>query len=168
MGEPILPKRMWHPDAVLRVEDIEHAPITIDRVDKAAAVQLVFEDALFHIVQHLIRTTRSTRLVLTGGTALNCVANMRLLEQFDAAWYERNLGMKDATLHLWVPPVPGDAGRGDRRGVPFRLPCRSEARRIPAARVLLRHAADEERDRGGDRDDAGDRASAPGQHLHKT
>ncbi len=110
VGEPILPKGMWHPDAVLRVEDIEHAPITIDRVDKAAAVQLVFEDALFHIVQHLIRTTRSTRLVMTGGTALNCVANMRLLEQFDAPWYVRNLGMRDAALHLWVPPVPGDAG----------------------------------------------------------
>ncbi len=101
---------MWNPDAVLRVEDIAHAPITVDRVDKAAAVQLVFEDALFHIVQHLIRTTRSTRLVMTGGTALNCVANMRLLEQFDARWYERNLGMKDASLHLWVPPIPGDAG----------------------------------------------------------
>ena len=110
IGEPIVPKGMWNPDAVLRVEDIAHAPITIDRVDKAAAVQLVFEDALFHIVQHLIRTTRSTRLVMTGGTALNCVANMRLLEQFDACWYERNLGMKDASLHLWVPPIPGDAG----------------------------------------------------------
>jgi carbamoyltransferase len=110
IGEPILPGGMWHPDAVLNVDNIEHAPITIDRVDKAAAVQLVFEDALFHVVQHLIRTTRSTRLVLTGGTALNCVANMRLMEQFDSAWYERNLGMRDATLHLWVPPVPGDAG----------------------------------------------------------
>ncbi len=110
IGEPILPNSMWDPDAVLKVEDIEHAPITADRVDKAAAVQLVFEDALFHIVQHLIRTTRSTRLVMTGGTALNCVANMRLLELFDATWYERNLGMKDAALHLWVPPVPGDAG----------------------------------------------------------
>ena len=110
IGEPILPKGMWHPDAVLKVEDIKHAPITIDRVDKAAAVQLVFEDALFHIVGHLIRTTHSTRLVMTGGTALNCVANMRLMEQFDSAWYERNLGMKDAMLRLWVPPVPGDAG----------------------------------------------------------
>ena len=110
IGEPILPKDMWHPDAVLRVEDIQHAPITIDRVDKAAAVQLVFEDALFHIVEHMIRTTRSTRLVMTGGTALNCVANMRLLERFDTDWYERNLNMNDARLHLWVPPVPGDAG----------------------------------------------------------
>jgi carbamoyltransferase len=110
IGEPILPGAMWHPDAVLKVEDIEHAPITIDRVDKAAAVQLVFEDALIHIVQHLIRTTRSTRLVLTGGTALNCVANMRLLDEFDTAWYERNLALERSRLHLWVPPVPGDAG----------------------------------------------------------
>ncbi len=47
---------------------------------------------------------------MTGGTALNCVANMRLLEQFDASWYARNLGMTDAALRLWVPPVPGDAG----------------------------------------------------------
>ena len=47
---------------------------------------------------------------MTGGTALNCVANMRLLDRFDAAWYERSLGLKDARLHLWVPPVPGDAG----------------------------------------------------------
>ena len=110
LGEPILPRDMWNPDAVLSVEDIRHAPITAERVDKAAAVQLVFEDALFHVVEHLIRVTRSTRLVLTGGTALNCMANMRLLDRFDAAWYERNLDLKDARLHLWVPPVPGDAG----------------------------------------------------------
>jgi carbamoyltransferase len=110
IGEPILPKSMWNPDAVLKVEDIQHAAVTTDRVDKAAAVQLVFEDALFHIVEHLVRTTRSTQLVMTGGTALNCVANMRLLDRFGPDWYEANLGLKQATLHLWVPPVPGDAG----------------------------------------------------------
>ncbi|HTS21332.1 MAG TPA: carbamoyltransferase C-terminal domain-containing protein, partial [Casimicrobiaceae bacterium] len=110
LGDPVLPADMWHPDAVLKVEDIRHAPITRERVDKAAAVQLVFEDALFHIVEHLIRVTRSTRLVMTGGTALNCLANMRLLDRFGPEWYERNLGMKDARLHLWVPPVPGDPG----------------------------------------------------------
>src|SRR5262249_27889930 len=110
IGEAILPKDMWHPDAVLQVEDIRHAPITTERVDKAAAVQLVFEDALFHVVDHMIRASHSTRLVITGGAALNCVANMRLLEQFDTDWYERSLGMHDASLHLWVPPVAGDAG----------------------------------------------------------
>jgi carbamoyltransferase len=110
LGEPIPVSEQWNPDAVLNVEDIEHPEITRDRVDKAAAVQMVFEDALVHIVDHMIRTTGSDRLVLTGGTALNCVANTRLLECFDERWYERNLGCKHTRLHLWVPPVPGDAG----------------------------------------------------------
>ena len=110
LGEPIPAEEMWNPDAVLNVEDVRHPEITRERVDKAAAVQMVFEDALMHIVDHMICTTRSHRLVLTGGTALNCVANMRLLECFDRTWYERHLGLKDTTLHLWVPPTPGDAG----------------------------------------------------------
>src|SRR5262249_25690608 len=91
MGEPIPPERQWTPDAVLRVEDVEHSPVTRDRVDIAAAVQLVFEDALFHIVDHLIRTTKSDQLVLTGGTALNCVANMRLLEGLGGGGYRAKL-----------------------------------------------------------------------------
>jgi carbamoyltransferase len=110
LGEPIPLEEMWHPDAVLNVEDIRHPEITRDRVDKAAAVQMVFEDALVHIVEHLIRVTGSHRLVLTGGTALNCIANMRLLECFDERWYERNLGRPGTRLHLWIPPIPGDAG----------------------------------------------------------
>lgn len=110
LGEPIAPEDMWNPDAVLNVEDIRHPEVTRERVDKAAAVQMVFEDALMHIVEYLIRETGSNRLVLTGGTALNCVANMRLLECFDERWYERHLGLKGKRLHLWVPPTPGDAG----------------------------------------------------------
>src|SRR5262249_61312783 len=72
IGEPIPPDRQWNPDAVLRVEDVEHSPLTRQRVDIAAAVQLVFEDALFHIVDHLIRMTKSDLLVLTGGAGLTC------------------------------------------------------------------------------------------------
>jgi carbamoyltransferase len=109
VGDPIPHERMWNPDAVLNVDDIEHSTTTRDRVDKAAATQLVFEDALFHIVGHFIRSTGASRLVMTGGTALNCIANMRLLERFDEAYYERHLG-RSARLHLWVPPTPGDAG----------------------------------------------------------
>lgn len=109
LGEPVAPEDMWNPDAVLNVDDVEHSAITQERVDKAAATQLVFEDAVFHVVEHLIRTTGSRQLVLTGGTALNCVANMHLLERFDASWYGRVLG-KRARLSLWVPPIPGDAG----------------------------------------------------------
>jgi carbamoyltransferase len=110
LGAPIPVEQMWHPDAVLNVEDVRHPEVTRDRVDKAAAVQMVFEDALVHIVEYLIRSTGSQRLVLTGGTALNCVANMRLLDCFDEPWYERQLGLSNTFLRLWVPPTPGDAG----------------------------------------------------------
>ena len=109
LGDPIPPERLWNPDAVLNVDDVQHPEITRDRADKAAATQLVFEDALFHIVGHFIRTTGVSRLVMTGGTALNGIANMRLLEHFDEAYYDRYLGAS-ARLHLWVPPTPGDAG----------------------------------------------------------
>jgi carbamoyltransferase len=109
LGPPIPPRGMWNPDAMLRVEDIHHRPDTRERLDKAAATQLVFEDALVHLIGHFIATTGADRLVLTGGAALNAVANMRLLELFDQDYYARILG-RAARLHLWAPPVPGDAG----------------------------------------------------------
>lgn len=97
LGPPLRPDQLWNPDAVLRVEDIAHRPDTRDRLDKAAATQLVFEDALIHVVDGLLLRTGARKLVLTGGVALNALGNMRLLQHFDG-------------LHLWVPPVPGDAG----------------------------------------------------------
>ena len=130
LGEPLRPDQLWNPDAVLRVEDIHHRPDTKDRLDKAAATQLVFEDAMIHVVDHLLRLTGANRLVLTGGVALNAVGNMRLLEHFDEAWFATALQRK-ARLHLWVPPTPGDPGvpigaawlfahlAGSRRGAPM-------------------------------------------------
>lgn len=97
LGPPIAPEDMWNPDAVLQVEDIQHSEITRGRFDKAAATQMVFEDALFHVIGHWIATTGCRRLVLTGGIGLNAVGNMRLMERFE-------------DLHLWVPPTPNDAG----------------------------------------------------------
>jgi carbamoyltransferase len=109
LAEPLKPDQLWNPDAVLRVEDIHHRPDTKDRLDKAAATQLVFEDAMIHVVDHLLRTTGASRLVLTGGVALNAVGNMRLLEHFDEAWFQK-FQRRKASLHLWVPPTPGDPG----------------------------------------------------------
>jgi carbamoyltransferase len=97
LGAPIPMSEMWNPDAMLRVEDIHHRQDTQDRLDKAAATQMVFEDALFHIVDHFIRSTGSNQLIVTGGIGLNAVGNMRLLEHFDG-------------LHVWVPPTPNDSG----------------------------------------------------------
>lgn len=109
LGEPLRPDQLWNPDAVLRVEDIHHRPDTRDRLDKAAATQLVFEDAMIHVTDHLLRFTGASRLVLTGGVALNAIGNMRLLEHFDEAWFSK-AQQRNARLHLWVPPVPGDPG----------------------------------------------------------
>jgi carbamoyltransferase len=113
LGEPLRPDQLWNPDAVLRVEDIHHRPDTKDRLDKAAATQLVFEDAMIHVTDHLLRVTGASRMVLTGGVALNAIGNMRLLEHFDEAWFAREqhkARQRNARLHLWVPPVPGDPG----------------------------------------------------------
>jgi carbamoyltransferase len=97
LGEPIALDDMWNPDAVLRIEDITHKETTQERLDKAAATQMVFEDALMHVVGHWIATSGCDRMVLTGGIGLNALGNMRLMERFDR-------------LHLWVPPTPNDAG----------------------------------------------------------
>jgi carbamoyltransferase len=110
LGDPIPLEKMWNPDQILRVDDIEHADVTRQRLDKAAALQLVFEDALFHIIEHFIRQSGSHQLILTGGCALNCVANMRLLEHFNEDYFSRYLGQGTKSLALWVPPIPGDAG----------------------------------------------------------
>jgi carbamoyltransferase len=109
LGDPLRPDQLWNPDAVLRVEDIHHRPDTKDRLDKAAATQLVLEDAIIHVVDHLLRATGANRLVLTGGVALNALGSMRLLEHFDEAWFASSQ-KRNARLHLWVPPTPSDPG----------------------------------------------------------
>ncbi len=147
LGEPLKPDQLWNPDAMLRVEDIKHRPDTQDRLDKAAATQLVFEDAMIHVVDHLLRTTGAHRLVLTGGVALNAIGNMRLLEHFDEAWFARHQSATCAAA-----PV-GAAGarrsrRHHRRRLPVRASCGRTARRADDARILLRPAAAARRDRG--------------------
>lgn len=109
LGAPIAMSEMWNPDAMLRVEDIHHRDDTQDRLDKAAATQMVFEDALIHVIDHFIRSTGSHRLIVSGGIGLNAVGNMRLLEHFDEAYFRRTLNQA-ARLHLWVPPTPNDSG----------------------------------------------------------
>lgn len=110
LGDPIPFEKMWNPNAVLKIDSPELNQVTQERVDKAAALQMVFEDALFHIVDHLIRLTGSTQLVLSGGTSLNCLANMHLLEYFDEDYYRRNFKREKARLHIWIPPNPSDTG----------------------------------------------------------
>ena len=60
------PDQLCNSDAVLRVEDIHHRPDTKDRLDKAAATQLLFEDAMIHVGGSSARVTGASRLVLNA------------------------------------------------------------------------------------------------------
>lgn len=140
LGPPIQENELWNPDSeeIFTSEKIKR-DIPEATLHKAAALQLVFEDGVFHVVEHLIRRsyrlnrTASNKLVLTGGTALNCVVNNKLLFRFDRDWYRKNFG-EDKTLHAWVPPFPGDAGVAP--GAAFAFAMRSGAPMGPG----LQHA----------------------------
>lgn len=63
----------------------------------AWALQHWTEEALLHIVRELYRQQKSKNLVISGGVALNCVANARILRDTDFS-------------RVWVPPVASDTG----------------------------------------------------------
>ena len=65
--------------------------------DIARALQVVTEEIVLHLARHLRHTSGARRLCLSGGVALNCVANARVLEE---AGFDR----------VWVPPCASDTG----------------------------------------------------------
>jgi len=72
-------------------------PITDRHRDLAFALQVCTEETVLHVVRALSEVHPSRNLCLTGGVALNCVANARILRDSD---YER----------VWVPPCASDCG----------------------------------------------------------
>lgn len=68
-----------------------------DTFDIAAAVQEITEEHLVTLLRWVQRTTQQKNLVLSGGVALNCVANRKIAQE---AGFE----------NIWVSPNPGDAG----------------------------------------------------------
>ena len=74
-----------------------HEPLTDRHRDLAFALQVTVEEAILHMVRELSRTYRSRNLCLSGGVALNCVANARIVRDTD---YER----------VWISPCASDSG----------------------------------------------------------
>lgn len=66
-------------------------------MDVASSLQETLETALIHMVSALHRQTGHKKLCLSGGVALNCVANSKL---FTSTGFEE----------IWVQPSAGDAG----------------------------------------------------------
>lgn len=65
--------------------------------DIAAATQLVFEETIFSLVNHLYRLHPTPNLILSGGSALNSLANGKILSQ-------------TSFKNLYITPDPGDGG----------------------------------------------------------
>lgn len=65
--------------------------------DIAAALQLVYEEILFKMLDHLYTEAKCENLVLGGGCALNSVANGKILSS-------------TPFRHFWCQPDPGDGG----------------------------------------------------------
>lgn len=97
LGPPIPTTALWNPDAVLDPHRLDVPELTQARLDKAAAVQLLFEDAVAHVLDHWVSRTGARRVIWTGGTALNAVAALRLRSSRPG-------------LSWWTPPFPGDNG----------------------------------------------------------
>lgn len=115
LGEPIPKKDFWNPDLILHAEDYNHLESSqrlsqADRLDKAAALQMVLEDAMAYTVGDMIKKSKGgNKLVLSGGVALNCQASLYLARNFSRDYYLKNFG-EDKTLEIWTPPTPSDTG----------------------------------------------------------
>lgn len=73
------------------------SPVGRREADLAASVQAVAEELLLDLARAAVSRTGMDDLCLSGGVALNCVANGRLLRE-------------GPVRRIWVPPAPGDSG----------------------------------------------------------
>jgi carbamoyltransferase len=71
--------------------------ITQREMDLARSIQVITEEVMLKMVQHVHRETGMKKLCMAGGVALNCVANGRVL---------RESPFED----IWIQPAAGDAG----------------------------------------------------------
>lgn len=71
--------------------------ITRPYLDLAASIQLVTEEAVLALAKSARCLTGLKNLVMAGGTALNCVANGRIVEE-------------ELFENVWIQPAAGDAG----------------------------------------------------------
>src|SRR5258706_1041348 len=97
-GEPTI-GRVFTPklEALVGPARRSDEPIAPHHEAIAASLQLVFEEAAFHVLRHVRQSTRATRVCLAGGCAMNSVANGKIREQtgFD---------------QVFVQPAAGDNG----------------------------------------------------------
>lgn len=75
----------------------EDESFTLKHANLALAIQRVTEDAVLRMASEAKKLTGSSRICLSGGVALNCVANGKLLR---TGWFD----------DIYIQPASGDAG----------------------------------------------------------
>lgn len=71
--------------------------ITAEYENLAAALQMVTEDAVFHVLDHVFSETKCENLCLAGGVALNSVINGKILK-------------RNKFKNVFIQPSAGDSG----------------------------------------------------------
>lgn len=66
-----------------------------NKFDIALGAQLVFEEKILDLTKKFLNKTKFKKIILSGGCALNCLCNSKLLELAD---------------NIWIFPNPGDSG----------------------------------------------------------
>lgn len=74
-----------------------HEELNQRHKDIASSLQAIFEEGYFHILNYIYKKTEIDKLCLSGGCALNCVANGKIF---------RSSPFKE----VYIPSVPSDAG----------------------------------------------------------
>src|SRR6185437_4549195 len=72
-------------------------PLTPKHEAIAASLQAAFENAAMHVLNHVYAATRSPRLCLAGGCAMNSVANGKIRE-------------RTPFQEVYIQPASGDNG----------------------------------------------------------
>jgi carbamoyltransferase len=73
------------------------SPLTDTHFDVAMSLQKVTEEVILYMARHVRRETGQKNLCLSGGVALNCIANARLLRE-------------GPFENIFIQPAAGDAG----------------------------------------------------------
>jgi carbamoyltransferase len=73
------------------------SPLTEREMDLAASIQVVTEEVMLKMANHVHAETGLKNLCLAGGVALNCVGNGKILRE-------------GPFENLWIQPAAGDAG----------------------------------------------------------
>ncbi len=97
--------------------------ITQFYMDIASSIQEVTEEVILKIASNLRVKTNQKNLCLSGGVALNCVANGMLLE-------------KSGFEKIWVQPASGDAGNALGAALAFRYTSQNKNRVVESSDAM--------------------------------